>query len=924
MKPEPAFPSARAPAASPGGNGECDGERPPAALLKELPGAVYRCRNDADWTVEFISDGCLALTGYRADELTGSRVTSLGALMHPGDAAAVWEKCQASLAARQPCSNEYRILHRTGETRWVWDQAHGVYSPGGGLLHIEGLLMDITPRKRAEAALRIREEWLRLSLRAANIGLWDWDVITNQVAYSPEWKSQLGYAAEEIGSAFAEWESRVHPDDLAPTLERVRRALAAGETAYEVEFRMRHKDGAWRWIYTRAEIFRDDRGQAVRVIGCHVDITERKRAEQRLAAFAALGRRLNTAPDDTAAARIIADTADELFGWDSCKVDFYDAQTDRSRSILTVDVVNGRRQEFSPALSDTEPSPRLRQVVTTGALLILRPEPVTLSPDSTPFGDKSRPSASIMAVPIREAGKVVGVLAIQSYRLNAYTEADLAALQDLADHCAGALERIRSRTDLERQRNELALILDTVPGIIFYKDRNHRLVRVNEAHARSLGLPRSAVEGRTDSELGSPYEERYVRDDEEVMRTGQPKLGIIEPQHTPAGGTRWLQTDKLPYRDADGNIIGILGFALDITERKLAEAALRESEENFQNLFEASPDAIIVATRSGGIQTINRMAEQLFGYPRAELVGQAIELLMPARFRHGHVAHRENYIRDPRLRPMGEGRDLLARRKDGTEFPADIALSPIATEEGVLVICTIRDITKRKQAEAELVELSGRLLRAQDEERRRLARELHDSTAQTFAALAMNLAVLGRGTPGLDDAGRALLAECETQVRRGTAELRTLAYLLHPPALEALGLARAIHDYAEGFARRSGVRVELDVAEPPDRLPPETELALFRVLQESLGNLHRHSGSATAAIRLAQDAETVVIEVRDTGRGLAAAALAAANSGSARFGVGIAGMRERLRLLGGRLEIEAALPGVRVRATLPLPATADE
>jgi two-component system, NarL family, sensor kinase len=148
--------------------------------------------------------------------------------------------------------------------------------------------------------------------------------------------------------------------------------------------------------------------------------------------------------------------------------------------------------------------------------------------------------------------------------------------------------------------------------------------------------------------------------------------------------------------------------------------------------------------------------------------------------------------------------------------------------------------------------------------------------------------------------------------------------LLHPPALEALGLTRAIHDYAEGFARRSGIQVELDVAELPVRLPPDTELALFRVLQESLGNLHRHSGSATAAIRLAQDAETVVIEVRDTGCGLGLTGLAAATSGSACFGVGIAGMRERLRLLGGRLEIEAALPGVRVRATLPLSTTADE
>ncbi|HET9906748.1 MAG TPA: PAS domain S-box protein, partial [Anaerolineales bacterium] len=132
-------------------------EKAYANLLKNISGAVYRCRNDTDWTVEYISEGCLAVTGYHPDEIIESRITSLGALMHPEDVEPIWAKCQINLAARKACSNEYRIFHRNGELRWVWDQAQGVYSDSGELIYIEGLLTDITELKEAEEALRQSE-----------------------------------------------------------------------------------------------------------------------------------------------------------------------------------------------------------------------------------------------------------------------------------------------------------------------------------------------------------------------------------------------------------------------------------------------------------------------------------------------------------------------------------------------------------------------------------------------------------------------------------------------------------------------------------------------------------------------------------------------------------------------------------------------
>lgn len=224
------------------------------------------------------------------------------------------------------------------------------------------------------------------------------------------------------------------------------------------------------------------------------------------------------------------------------------------------------------------------------------------------------------------------------------------------------------------------------------------------------------------------------------------------------------------------------------------------------------------------------------------------------------------------------------------------------------------DITERKLAEAALRGLTARLLRAQDEERRRLARELHDTTAQNLAALAMNISVMAGDGSVADPRLRKLIADCEQLVERSVGELRTVTFLLHPPLLDEFGLKRAMRDYAEGFASRSGLRVELDLADELGRLPDEIELALFRVLQEGLGNVHRHSGSPSAHICLARAGGEVTLEVRDVGRGMGGRDQAAGLPA----GVGIAGMRERLRQLGGRLEIESDLPGTRVRAILPL------
>ena len=242
--------------------------------------------------------------------------------------------------------------------------------------------------------------------------------------------------------------------------------------------------------------------------------------------------------------------------------------------------------------------------------------------------------------------------------------------------------RDEAETHMRRQQIEQQALLDLIPAMVWYKDAHNRILRANRRAAESINKSVAEIEGQSTYDLYPEEAEKYHRDDLEVITSGRPKLGIVELYRTGSGEKRWVQTDKVPYCDVDGTVLGVLVFAQDITEQKRSEEALRGSEERLRAIIESSQNGIVMVNEEGTIVLVNEALAKIFGYERQELLGRSVDLLVPEQFRASHPDHRRTFFANPTIRRMGDNRVLMGLRKDGTEFRIEISLAPLATAEG--------------------------------------------------------------------------------------------------------------------------------------------------------------------------------------------------------------------------------------------------
>ena len=324
-------------------------------------------------------------------------------------------------------------------------------------------------------------------------------------------------------------------------------------------------------------------------------------------------------------------------------------------------------------------------------------------------------------------------------------------------------------------------------------------------------------------------------------------------------------------------------------------------------LIAHSPVATLLLDTEHRIQFCNQAFETLFLYSEIELKSGDLQKMIA-------MSDKVPEAIDIWLRVLMRERVYVStqrRRKDGSLVEVEIHGIPVVANDALVgVIAIYQDVSQKKEAEQQF---SARLLELQDEERRKIARELHDTTAQSMFALTINMTRLQALISVDNSEAQAVISDSIELAESSAKELRTISYLLHPPLLEEMGLLSAVLWYARGFSERSGIRVDLRLPEEMDRLPRQLELALFRIVQESLTNVHRHSCSSVATIHVEADSKRVVLEVKDQGVGMSIA-----TGSMPKWGVGIAGMRERIHQLHGQLELVSGPQGTTVRVVQPL------
>ena len=500
----------------------------------------------------------------------------------------------------------------------------------------------------------------------------------------------------------------------------------------------------------------------------------------------------------------------------------------------------------------------------------------------------------------------------------------------------------------EQTQARLVAIVESSTDAIISKDLNGIINSWNAAAERVFGYSAEEAVGQPITIIIPPE----LRDEEtEILRrlrNGERIEHYETMRRTKDGKRLRISLSVSPIRDPQGRVIGASKIARDVTERDRTEKELREKQDLLRAAFAQTYSFLAILSIDGTVVEANRAALDGTGFTRAEVVGVKLWDVWWRSLPEEQVIAKTSVATAAKGLAVREECQYALR--DGSIRFADRTLNPVQNVNGevIMIVCSGLDITEHRQLRSmleervrertrelevknhELVrqtevvrELSARLLQIQDEERRRIARELHDSVGQMLAAVGMNLAQVDREAKALSPGARKALHDNADLLAHLSTEIRTISHLLHPPLLDEVGLQSALQWYIEGFSDRSKINVDLQLPDDFGRLPRNLEITLFRVVQECLTNIHRHSGSTTAAISVTRSDHEVRLEVRDEGKGIPTETQASLSSGKL-SGVGLRGMRERLRQMGGQLEVQSNPNGTLILATLPIAGGARE
>jgi PAS domain S-box-containing protein len=836
---------------------------------------------DAKLRVQTANRAFYTTFGISRDETQDISIRKLG--NDEWETSEVWESVETSLSG----PSEFQAVEIDREfplgRRTLVLDARRLAGAGDSLIVLT--FHDVTERKQAERTT---------SLLAAIVDFSDDAILSKKLdgtitSWNQSAERLFGYKEEEaVGqhiTLIAPWERRSEEEDIL-------RRLAGGERVDHFETVRKRKDGATVDVSLTISPIRDAADRVIGASNVVRDITERRQAERALSEQARL---LDLSND----AIFVRDAGDHVTYWNKAATELYGFTREEALGRVTHELL---RTQF-PAHLGMINEQLHRDERWNGELV-----------HTTKDGAK--------------------VIVISRWVLD--RKANGNALRILETN-SDITQQKKTEKALRESEERFRAIVETTPECVKLVSADGTLLHMNTPGLQMVGA-RSADEvvGKNVYDLIAPEDrDRFKSFNESICRGEQ---GLLQFDIVGLEGKRrHMETRAAPLRNPDETLMH-LAVTSDISERKQAEDLLRRSEERFRALVTASSD--VVYRMSPDWSEMRQLDGRGFitdtGKPGKDWLNEYI-----------HPDDQSLVVRAIREAVRTKSMFQLehrVRRTDGSLGWTNSRAVPLLNANGEIVewFGAASDVTARKEAEEnfrklaqtldaevrartreleeqsnQVRELSWRLLRSQDEERRHIARELHDSAGQTLTVLGMSLAQLvqktGRKAPELATEAEQI-QETVQQLHR---EIRTTSYLLHPPLLDESGLYSAISWFLQGLLERSGMEVQLDISKEFGRLPRDMELVIFRLVQECLTNIHRHSESKTASIRIARESNQITLDIRDQGKGMSRARLAEIQLG--RSGVGIGGMRERLRQFEGTMNIESDSSGTQIFATIPLP-----
>ena len=726
----------------------------------------------------------------------------------------------------------------------------------------EALKIEIVERKLAEAAVKQAEDRIRLVIDTIPTMAWTLQADGAVDFVNQRWLDYTGLSLEE---AIESSKSIVHRDDLPRAVAKWLPEMAAGIPA-EDEIRLRRADGEYRWFLIRTAPLRDEQGNIVRWYGVSTDIEDRKQAEmQARTLIDAIPQQIWSAPPDGKTdycnERWRAYTGLELkdvrgYGWQTMV-----HPEDRDRVLKAWDeaVANGTRYQEEERHRGADGT--YRWFLSIGA-------------------------------PLRDAvGRIV-----RWYGTNT----------DIEGHK-------RAEEALRKSEKLFAAFMDHLPGFAWMKDIDGRYVYINKKESE-LDVYREGAIGKTDAELWPTEIAAAYRANDDVVITTRKAMRTVEPSLA-KGERSHMLVSKFPIFDQDGAVVMVAGAGVDITDLTQAKDALNAQALRYKTLMATSTDSIYVLDDKGNLQEANAAFLHGRGYTAAEVKGLNVAD-WDARWGREQLQERRLKLVD--RSHVFESRH---RRKDGSVFDVEVCATGVRIGGEQFLFCVTRDITERAQAAKELEEanrqlriLSRQLFQIQEEERRHLARELHDEIGQTLTAAMINLKIIAPDLPAqvtgrLDDSIQ-LLDRLLRQVRQLSLDLR-------PPLLDELGLAPTLRWLVDQQGQRAGLRVSFIDNMKGMEIDPAVQTTCFRVAQEAITNIIRHAGAKSVAVEVRREAERLWLIVRDDGKGFDPAVIQQRTTQD--FTLGLVSMKERALLVRGGFEVHSAPgQGTEIRAWFPL------